>query len=148
MALSLVTPIVEPNAITQQVNRVITAVRIPRVIQNINVTTSAFTLGAADVTGAASNVALRLTGAAPTTVTLPTVTAMLATVPDPEIGMTWFLAVTNTGSGTVTMTTNTGWTVGGTATVATTTTRWFKVTITSVASATATIDNMFGGIAA
>jgi len=148
MTLSLVSPLVEPNAITQQVNRVIAAVRIPRVIQNVNATTGAFTLAAADVNGASSVVTLRLTGAAPTTVTLPTVTAMLATVIDPEDGMTWFLVVTNTGTGTVTMTTNTGWTVGGTATVATPTTRWFKVTITSVASATATIDNMFGGIAA
>ncbi|MCI0557865.1 MAG: hypothetical protein MN733_05170 [Nitrososphaera sp.] len=147
MALALI-PSVEPNATTSLVNKVIRAIRVPEVIQNNNATTAAFTLDANDVTGATALVAIRLTGAAPTTVTLPTVAAMLAVVPNPEIGMTWFIAVTNTGSGTVTITTNTGWTVSGTATVATTTTRFFRIVITSISSATADINNMFGGIAA
>ncbi|MCP3713251.1 hypothetical protein M3I54_41420 [Paraburkholderia sp. CNPSo 3274] len=80
--------------------------------------------------------------------TLSTVVALIAAPPaaaqSNPIGIIWQLRVINVGTTqTLTMTTNTGWTLSGTATLATATFRDFVVTITS--ATTASIQNVGPG---
>jgi len=109
-----------------------------------------FTATAAQISGNAGYagwVELDLTGAAATSaLTLPTVANLLLAIPNAQIGHSYVLRVKNSGSAnTWTITTNTGWTLTGTMTVATATWREVLITITSVASATATVQNLGGG---
>ena len=115
---------------------------------NANAATASTTLTAANVSGAASQVDLAMTGTfgAAGALTLPTVAAMLASLPAPSLGTSFKLRVINVASSqTLTMTTNTGWTLNGTMTIATATWREFIVTITGLgASPTATLQNVGG----
>ncbi|HDR9243664.1 TPA: hypothetical protein QDB49_001211 [Burkholderia vietnamiensis] len=100
---------------------------------NVAANTSGFTLSAAQVSGAAQNF-LNLTGTlgAGANAQLPTV------VQNAPIGLSFQLRVINSSSGAFawTVTTNTGWTLGGTMTIAQNTWRDFIVTITSATTAT------------
>jgi hypothetical protein len=89
-----------------------------------------------------------ITGAA--AITLPTVATLLSTMTaqQAQIGSSVTLRVMNASLNTATMTTNTGWTLTGTMTIPTQTFRDFFVTISSVASATATLQDIGAGAAA
>ena len=81
-----------------------------------------------------------LTGAA--NATLPTVASLLQQLPQAQAGSSYKLRIINSSSGAFawTVVTNTGWgTLNGTMTIAQNTWRDFIVTITSVGSATATL---------
>jgi len=86
---------------------------------------------------------LNLTGtlAGAANATLPTVATMLQQLPQAQVGSTFKLRIINSSAGAFawTVLTNTGWTLAGTMTVAQNTWREFIVTVTSVASATATL---------
>lgn len=80
--------------------------------------------------------------------TLPTVAVLLSTLTPAQavVGSTTVLRVYNSSGFTATMTTATGWTITGTATVATTVWRDYLITITAVgASPTATMQNIGAG---
>lgn len=118
------------------------------VIYNVDAATASKTLGATEICGAAQ-VYLAFTGTAGAGVaaTLPTVANLIAALPasvqSAPTGLSWQLRILNIATTqTITVTTNTGWTVSGTATVATTTWRDYVVTITS--ATTATIQNVGG----
>ncbi|WP_158683428.1 hypothetical protein [Burkholderia sp. BE12] len=110
---------------------------------NVAANTSGFTLGAAQIAGAAQNF-LNLTGTlgAGANAQLPTVAALLAQLPtvvqNAPVGLSFQLRVINSSSGAFawTVTTNTGWTLGGTMSIAQNTWRDFIVTITSATTAT------------
>lgn len=104
-----------------------------------NSATTDVTLDAANISGGRASVDLALTGALSggAAVTLPTVAALLLTMDGPTVGSTYRLRITNNNGGqTWTVTTNTGWTLTGTMTVATNTWREFAVKITSTSAAT------------
>lgn len=107
---------------------------------NTNSTASgAITLTAANITGGAASVDLALTGAQGGGVNaqLPTVAAMEAALHAPAIGASYRLRIINEGSTQIiTVTTNTGWTLTGTMTIANNTWREFVVTLTSLSAAT------------
>jgi len=110
-------------------------------ILNTNTIAVAGTLTAANITGASDFVALSLTGnpAGSAAITLPTVAATVAALPNPLAGQSYVLRVINTGnSGTWTVTTNTGWTLTGTMTVATATWRDFNLALTTTSAAVLT----------
>lgn len=73
--------------------------------------------------------------------TLPTVASLLQQLPQAQVGSTYKLRIINSSAGAFawTVVTNTGWTLAGTMSIAQNTWRDFLVTITSVASATATL---------
>lgn len=83
---------------------------------------------------------LFLTGAAGggVTGTLPLVTDLVAAIPNAYPGLSYELRIINTTGQTVTVTTNTGWTLTGTMTIANNTTRDFEVALTSLTAATLT----------
>ena len=106
----------------------------------------AFTATAAQISGGSAFVELDLTGnpAAGAALTLPTVASLIAALPNPIAGDSYVLRVKNSAnSGTWTVTTNTGWTLTGTMTVATGTWRDFVLTLSSLAAAT--LQNAGGG---
>jgi hypothetical protein len=98
------------------------------------------TLTAAQVTGGTDTVFLRMTGAfsAGVNIQLPTVAATLASLSAQQgVGSTYVVRVINPSSQTLTITTNTGWTLGsGSYALLTETFRDFLVTITSATTAT------------
>lgn len=117
-------------------------------IYNADAATASKTLGGSQISGATFNI-LAFTGTfgAGGAITLPTVAALIASLPavpqQAPVGLSWQLRVINVGtSQTLTMTTNTGWTLNGTMTLATATWRDFIITITS--ATTATIQNIGG----
>lgn len=119
----------------------------PEMSYNTNTATASMTLTAANCSGASAEVVLALTGSASAGVaaTLPTVAALLASLPAPALGTSYKLRVVNSTGQTVTMTTNTGWTITGTAAISTANWRDYIVTITGVgASPTATLQNVGG----
>lgn len=107
---------------------------------NTNTATSAVTLTAANITGGLDEVTLNLTGtlAAGANATLPTVANLVAALPAPAAGQSYKLRIINSSSGAFswTVTTNTGWTLNGTMTVADNTWREFYLTLTSLTAAT------------
>lgn len=112
------------------------------VIYNADAATASKTLAATEICGAAQ-VYLAFTGTAGAGVaaTLPTVANLIAALPaavqSSPVGLSWQLRIINVATTqTITVTTNTGWTVSGTATIATTVWRDFVVTITSATTAT------------
>ena len=120
----------------------------PEAIYNTNAATAATTLTAANISGAQTEVVLGLTGtlAGAAALTLPTVASLLAQVPALTVGVNYILRIININAGyTWTVTAGTGWTVNGTATIASTSFRDFIITITSVTNATATIQNIGSG---
>jgi hypothetical protein len=110
-----------------------------------NAATSGATLTAANIFGSA-DVTLDLTGSlgGAANLQMPTVAALIAAMPNPKTGQNYRLRIINTGAGyTWTVTTNTGWTLTGTMTLATTTWRDFIVSLTSLTAAT--LQNIGGG---
>lgn len=107
-----------------------------------NTATTAATLSAANIVGAGSPVEtyLNMTGTlgAGAALTLPTVAAMVAAIANPQVGGNYKLRVINSSAGNFawTVTTNTGWTLGGTMTVAQNTWRDFVINLTSLTAAT------------
>jgi hypothetical protein len=116
---------------------------------NTSASTVGFTATAAQISGGTSSVDLALTGTLTggTAITLPTVAALLAALPAMVPGQSWRLRIINESSANDawTVTTNTGWTLTGTMTIAQNTWREFVLTITSVASATATLQSVAVG---
>ncbi|WP_155626029.1 hypothetical protein [Burkholderia vietnamiensis] len=112
-------------------------------VYNAATNTTAFTAVGSQISGAAQ-VFFNLTGtlAAGQALTLPTVANLIASLPSVvqanPVGMTWQLRVINSSGGAFswTVTTNTGWTLSGTQSVAQNTFRDFVVTITSATTAT------------
>ncbi|PXX15856.1 hypothetical protein C7399_109191 [Paraburkholderia tropica] len=110
---------------------------------NVATNTAAFTLTAQQIAGAAQNF-LNLTGTltAAANAQLPTVAALIAALPQvvqgSPTGISFQLRVINSSSGAFawTLTTNTGWTLNGTQSVAQNTWRDFIITITSATTAT------------
>ncbi len=115
-------------------------------IVNTNTIATAGTLTAANITGASEFVTLRLTGnpAGAAAITLPTVAATVAALPNPLAGQSYMLRISNAAnSDTWTVTTATGWTLTGTMTIATGTWRDFNLALTSTSAAVLT--NAGGG---
>lgn len=112
----------------------------PSAAFNSNTATASATLTAANVTGGSASVDLAMTGTlgAAGAATLPTVANLIASMWEPKIGATYRLRVINRSSANFawTMTTNTGWTLTGTMSIAQNTWRDFVVTLTSLAAAT------------
>lgn len=105
-------------------------------------------LTALDISGAPIEVDLGLTGAITTAqnAQLPTVAALIAALPAEIVGQTYKLRVLNIGgstSGVFTITTNTGWTLNGTMSIAVGAWREFIVKLTSLTAAT--LQNVGGG---
>jgi hypothetical protein len=118
-------------------------------VYNTNSSTSAIVLTAANVTGGYVETDLALTGAITTAqnAQLPTAASVMALLTNEAVGGTWKLRVLNTagsGSGTFTITTNTGWTLTGTMTVAPNTWREFIVKISSASALT--LQNVGAGV--
>lgn len=116
---------------------------------NTNAATAAGTLTAANISGGNDSVVLALTGtfAGVANMQLPTVASVVAAVPLLQVGQSYIMRVINVAAGfTLTITTNTGWTISGTAaTIATATWREFIVTITALgATPTATLVDIGG----
>lgn len=99
-----------------------------------------FTLTAAQITGGVASVDTVLTGAitAGRNATLPTVAALVAALHAPTVGTSYRLRITNAQANaqSFTVTTNTGWTLTGTMTIAQNTWREFSVKLTSLTAAT------------
>lgn len=114
---------------------------------NTNNATASATLTAANVTGGNASVDLALTGAlgAAANAQLPTVASMIAAMNNAAAGDSFRLRIINESSGAFawTVTTNTGWTLTGTMTIAQNTWREFVVTIG--ANSTATLQNVAVG---
>lgn len=110
--------------------------------------TSSFTATQSQVMGAEQTY-LSLTGAAGAGValTLPTAATLQATLTAQQnaIGSTVVLRILNTTSQVVTVTTNTGWTLTGTMTIATATWRDFIVNIVATATPTMTLQSVGTG---
>jgi len=107
---------------------------------NTNTATSGATLTAANVTGGEATVDLALTGTlgAGANAQLPTVANLLQSMYAPAVGSTYRLRILNRSSANFawTVTTNTGWTLTGTMSIAQNTWRDFIVTVTSLTAAT------------
>jgi hypothetical protein len=126
-------------------NGFISTAGVPHAALTLNTATAATTLTAASVAGTAdqntSFVNINMTGtlAAGAAVTLPPA-ANLAAFQSAASGDTYMLRIINSSSGAFawTVTTNTGWTLTGTMTVAQNTWRDFIVQFTSTTTATLT----------
>src|ERR1044072_5088262 len=107
---------------------------------NSNTATSGATLTAANVTGGEATVDLALTGTlgAGANAQLPTVANLLQSMYAPAVGSTYRLRILNRSSANFawTVTTNTGWTLAGTMSIAQNTWRDFVVTVMSLTAAT------------
>jgi len=108
---------------------------------NTNAAVASATLAAADVTGGSKEVDLNLTGTltGASNAQLPTVAAVVTALGfTPVVGKTYKLRIMNSSAGAFawTVTTNTGWTLAGTMTIAQNTYRDFIVTFASAAAAT------------
>ena len=113
----------------------------------VNATAGSTTLLAGNFgTSGLNDIALGLTGAAGGSANgqLPLASAVIALFVSPVVGASYIVRILNIGnSGTWTITGNTGWTISGTATIATGTWREFIVTIAT--ATTLTIQNIGGG---
>ena len=107
---------------------------------NTNTATAGTTLTAANISGGAASVDLALTGtlAAGANAQLPTVASLVTALHAPTVGTSYRLRVINESGGAFswTVTTNTGWTLTGTMTIAQNTWREFVVTLNSLTTAT------------
>ncbi|MDN7993573.1 hypothetical protein QZM97_26190 [Burkholderia orbicola] len=122
----------------------------PTVSFNSNTATSGTTLTAANVTGGSACVDLALTGTlgAGANAQLPTVANLVASMWSVKVGATYRLRIINESSGAFawTVTTNTGWTLAGTMSIAQNTWREFVVTVTALgASPAATLQSVAVG---
>lgn len=109
---------------------------------NTNTATSGTTLTTANITGAYGfvEITLGMTGTlgGAANAQLPLVATLQAAVPNPFTGQTWKLRIINASSANFawTVTTNTGWTLTGTMSIAQNTWRDFYITFTSATAAT------------
>ena len=107
---------------------------------NTDSNAAAHTLTGASITGAENFVCLEMTGAlaAGANLQLPTVAQLIAALHSPIVGSSYTLRIINASPGAFswTITTNTGWTLNGTMSIAQNTYREFIVTLTSTAAAT------------
>lgn len=119
---------------------------------HVDTSTAAETMTGSEISGG-SITAVSFTGtfAGAAAITLPTTANLFAAMPASivanPVGNSWLLRILNqTGGGfTLTVTTNTGWTVNGTMTIATATWRDFIVTLSgTVAAPTAVIQDVGG----
>lgn len=123
------------------VNAILGINPLQEAIYNADAATASKTLSGSEMSGAAQ-VFLAFTGTfgAGGALTLPSIANLIAALPAVvqanPIGLTWQLRIINVATTqTLTVTTATGWTLGGTMTIATTTFRDFVVTITSATTA-------------
>jgi hypothetical protein len=141
-------PVIPDNgAIPDQiglVNAILGINPFQEVIYNAASNTTAFTATGQQISGAAQ-VYLNLTGTlgAGAALTLPTVANLIAALPasvqSAPVGLSWQLRVINSSGGAFawTVTTNTGWTLGGTSqAIAQNTFQDYVLTITSATNAT------------
>lgn len=107
------------------------------VLTALNATTGSLPVGA--ITGA-SNVSMISSNATPGAQLVRTAAQMLADMPGGYVGQSWSIRITNTGAGTLTLTTDAGATVSlsGTMTVPQNTTRDFVAKIVTATTATIT----------
>jgi hypothetical protein len=110
-------------------------------VYGTNTATAGATLTAANIYAVgAVDVTLNMTGtlAGAANAQLPTVASLVTLIANPIVGQTYRLRVINSSSGNFawTVTTNTGWTLAGTMTIAQNTFRDFNVTLTSLTAAT------------
>lgn len=117
---------------------------------NASANTTGFTATAAQVSGGVASVDLGLTGtlAAGQTLTLPTVSSLVAALHTPVVGTSYRLRITNQQAAAFswTVATNTGWTLAGTMTIAQQTWREFVLTVTAVGgSPAATLQSVATG---
>lgn len=109
------------------------------VVYNTNSATSGTTLTGANISGAFNEVTLDLTGTlgGGANAQLPTVANLVAAIPNAVAGQSYKLRIINSSSGafTWTVTTNTGWTLNGTMTIAQNTWRDFYLTLTTTSAA-------------
>jgi hypothetical protein len=147
------TPIIPDNgSMPDQVgliNALISVNPWPATAYNAATNTTSFTATQQQIM-AAEQTYLNLTGTASGAValTLPTVATMVTTLTPQQyqVGSTTILRILNTTSQTVTVTTNTGWTLSGTQTIATGTWRDFIVQINTVGTTpTATLQSVGTG---
>ncbi|MHB0965283.1 MAG: hypothetical protein ACYC36_02405 [Bellilinea sp.] len=138
------------EGVSDFIDRLITAA-IAQIAYNINSGTTGLVLTAANISGGSNEVVLNMNGTltAGANAQLPTAAALVAAIPNAQVGQTYKLKVLNGGAGAFawTITANTGWTLTGTMTVAQNTEREFLVTITAVPTllsdvATATLQSM------
>lgn len=111
-------------------------------IYGVDTATASKTVTGSQISGATFTI-LNFTGTfgAGGAITLPTVANLIASLPAlaqaSPVGLSWQFRLLNTNTTqTLTVTTNTGWTLSGTQTVATNTWRDFIITITSATAAT------------
>ena len=108
-------------------------------IFNTNSATSGTTLTGANLTGALQEVTLDMTGTmtGDSNAQLPTVANLVAAIPNLMNGYVYKLRIINSSSANHvwTVTTNTGWTLNGTMTIAQNTWRDFQLTLTSSSAA-------------
>lgn len=150
------TPVISPmlGALADQtglINSILAINPWQAAIFNTASNTTGFTATQSQIMGAELTV-LNLSGTlgAGAALTLPTVATLLATLTPQQavVGSTVQLRILNASSAAFswTVTTNTGWTLNGTMSIAQTTFRDFIVTVTGVgASPTATIQEIGGG---
>jgi hypothetical protein len=109
------------------------------VVYNTNSATSGTTLTGANLTGAINEVTLGLTGTlgGDANAQLPTVANLVAAIPNAVAGQSYKVRVINASSANHvwTITTNTGWTLNGTMTIAQNTWRDFFLTLTTTSAA-------------
>lgn len=107
-------------------------------VYNTNNAATSTTLTAANITGAQQYVALSLTGAPVGAVnaTLPTVANTVIAMHAPSSASSFELRIINNSAQVWTVVTNTGWTTGGTMTLAATSWRDFIVKLTGLTTAT------------
>jgi hypothetical protein len=118
----------------------ISAVSAETAAFNTSTSTVDFTATAAQISGGTSTTDLALTGTlgAGKAITLPLVTDLVAAIPAAQVGQSYRLRIINESSANFawTVTTNTGWTLTGTMTIAQNTWREFVVTLVSLTTAT------------
>lgn len=119
---------------------------------NVNTATASTALTAANVTGGTASVDLAMTGTltGAANAQLPTVASVIAALSGantPAVGTSYRLRIVNASAGAFawTVTTNTGWTLAGTMSIAQNTWREFVVTLTSATAATATLQSVATG---
>lgn len=110
------------------------------VVYTTNTATSGTTLAGANVSGGINEVTLAMTGtmSGDSNAQLPLVSSLVAAIPNPVGGYSYKLRIVNESSAnhTWTITTNTGWTLNGTMTIAQNTWRDFYLTLNSLTTAT------------
>jgi len=107
---------------------------------NVNSTVGSTVLSAGNLIGGSVETVLNMTGTqtAAASIQLPTVASLVSALSNPVAGQAWVLRVINSSSGAyaLTITTNTGWTLNGTVTIADATWREFIITLSTLSSAT------------